>query len=413
MDVTVVDHLFRKQYGKMVAILTRFFGLSHIETIEDAVQDTFIKATLQWRNSMPENPEAWLTKAAKNRTIDLLRQINAEKNRFDKVASGSSAIYLNDMFLDHEIEDSQLRMIFIACHPSLKPKEQIAFALKTISGFSTKEIASALLVKEETIKKRLIRARKTIAENNIKFDFPHPNELPKRLARVMEVIYLTFNEGFHSNNKKQLIRKDLCGEAVRLCQLLLRKKPYRSGRLYALFALLCFHASRLESKINDENEIIDLQHQDRTKWYLPLIAIGNNAMTKAMEYDEVSAYHYEAAIAAEHLKAPSFEKTNWGKILEWYTLLNNQHPSAATRLNIAIVKMQLGEFEAAHEILEIMDVDELEQRAYLYFGCFAEYYSKTGDIEQAKAYLDKSIFKVTNEMEKQYLVNKRKKLKLT
>ena len=148
----IVDHLFRHQYGKMVSILTRIFGLSNIEIIEDAVQDTFTKAILKWRNQVPPNPEAWLTKAARNRAIDLLRQIKAEQTRFTKINSGASAIYLNDLFLDHEIEDSQLRMIFVACHPQLDSKEQIAFALKTISGFSTMEIAAALLTKEETIK---------------------------------------------------------------------------------------------------------------------------------------------------------------------------------------------------------------------------------------------------------------------
>ena len=165
MENQLVDHLFRHHYGKMVAILTRYFGLAQMETIEDAVQDTFIK-TLQWRKELPDNPEAWLTRVAKNRTIDLLRSIKAEKNRIERINNGPNSIPLNELFLDHEIEDSQLRMIFVACHPSLKPQQQIAFALKTISGFSTKEIAAALLTKEETISKRLQRARKTIQEQH-------------------------------------------------------------------------------------------------------------------------------------------------------------------------------------------------------------------------------------------------------
>ena len=188
----MVDHLFRHHYGKMVAILTRFFGLSHIETIEDAIQDTFIKATLQWRKQQPDNPEAWLTKVAKNRTIDLLRSIKAEKNRVDKMTTGAASLQINELFLDHEIEDSQLRMIFVACHPSLKPKDQIAFALKTISGFNTKEIAASLLTNEKTIAKRIQRAIKTIINNGIQFVFPAPKQLDRRLNRVMEVIYLTF-----------------------------------------------------------------------------------------------------------------------------------------------------------------------------------------------------------------------------
>ncbi|WP_374958712.1 sigma-70 family RNA polymerase sigma factor [Gilvibacter sp.] len=144
----------------MIAVLTNIFGLPHLELIEDALQDTFVKATLQWRKKIPENPEAWFIKSAKNRTIDLLRKVRADQVRNDKISHGAASIHLNDLFLDHEIEDSQLRMIFVACHPELAPEEQLAFALKIISGFSLKEISAALLTKEETIKKRLSRARK-------------------------------------------------------------------------------------------------------------------------------------------------------------------------------------------------------------------------------------------------------------
>jgi len=410
MENTIVDHLFRHHYGKMVAILTRFFGLSNIETIEDAVQDTFIKATLQWRNQLPENPEAWLTKVAKNRTIDLLRSVNAEKNRLDKITTGASSIQLNDLFLDHEIEDSQLRMIFVACHPNLKPKEQIAFALKTISGFSTKEIAAALLTKEDTILKRLRRARQTIINKNIQFDFPPPNEVHTRLGRVMEVIYLTFNEGFHSTNTDKLIREDLCGEAIRLCKLLLKKENFRSGSLYALFALLCFHASRLESKTNAANEIVDIREQDRSKWYFPLIQMANSAMNTAVEYEDVSIYHYEAAIAAEHIKSKSFEETNWQNILNGYKKLQELQPSTFTLLNMAIVNVQLNKFEEVKDILETLQISDLEQREYLYYGCYAEYYVKRGDLVLAISYLDTAISKTSNRLEKSYLLKKKLQL---
>ena len=410
MEHKVVDHLFRHQYGKMVATLIRVFGLSNIETIEDAVQDTFIKATLQWRNQIPENPEAWLVKVAKNRTIDLLRSIQAKKNQFQKITSGSTSIQLNDLFLDHEIEDSQLRMIFVACHPSLKPKEQIAFALKTISGFSSKEIAAALLIKEETIKKRLSRARKTIIENNVQFDFPSAKEVHKRLDRVMKVIYLTFNEGFHSTHKTKLVRKDLCGEAIRLSKLLLKKEKFRSGNLYALFALMCFHASRLESKTNAADEIVSIKQQDRSQWYFPLIKIGNDAMNKAMEYDDVSKYHYEAAIAAEHLKAKTFEDTDWNTILKWYTQLYQLQPNAFTQLNMAIVNLQLNQFKTTYQLLASITIEDLEQRAYLYYGCYAEYYAKKNDTVLAISYLDKAILKTNNNLEKDYLKKRRVEL---
>jgi RNA polymerase sigma-70 factor (ECF subfamily) len=394
----------------MVAILTRIFGLSHIETIEDAVQDTFIKATLQWRKQLPDNPEAWLTKVAKNRTIDLLRSTKAQKDRSEKIITGTDSIALNELFLDHEIEDSQLRMIFVACHPSLKPKEQIAFALKSISGFSTKEIAAALLTKEDTIAKRLRRAKQSIIKNNVQFDFPPPKQVQERLERVMEVVYLTFNEGFHSTNSNKLVREDLCGEAIRLCKLLLKKEQFRSGSLYALFALLCFHAARLESKINLEKELVDMKEQDRRKWYFPLIQMGNSAMNKAMEYNDTSIYHYEAAIAAEHIKAKTFENTNWEKILGYYNTLQEIQPHTFTLLNMAIVNLQLNRFEAAKSLLDTIVISDLEQREYLFYGCYAEYYAKRDDLVLAISYLEKTILKTSNSLEKAYLQKKKRQL---
>ncbi|WP_424004090.1 RNA polymerase sigma factor [Maribacter sp. IgM3_T14_3] len=410
MEHKVVDHLFRHHYGKMVAILTRFFGLSYIETIEDAVQDTFIKATSKWRTKIPDNPEAWLNKVAKNRTIDILRSIQAEKNRNFKITTGASSLQIDELFLDHEVADSQLRMIFVACHPSLHPNEQIAFALKTISGFSTKEIAAALLTKEETIVKRLTRAKKSIRENNIQFKYPAPEAIPERTVRVMEVIYLTFNEGFHSTNTDKLVKEDLCGEAIRLCQLLLKKERFRSGSLYALFALLCFHMSRLESKISIDNQIVDLQNQDRTKWYFPLIKMGNSAMNKALEYDDTSIYHYEAAIASEHLNAKTFEDTNWENISNWYEQLYMLESNMFTLLNHATVCIQLSDYEKTLHLLNSIDVSDLGQRAYLYYGCYAELYTKKGEKELAISYLDKALLGTSNMLEKEFLTIKREGL---
>lgn len=404
----LTDHLFRHQYGRMVSILTRIFGTTHLETIEDAVQDTFIQAMLTWRTEMPDNPEAWLTRAAKNRTIDLFRKLRAEKKRLPKIEQGSAIIAINDLFLEAEISDSQLRMIFTACHPSLNPKDQIAFSLKIISGFSVKEIASALLQKEETIKKRLVRARKQIAAQDISFKIPIGTALPERLNRVLEVIYLIFNEGFHSNKKEILIRKDLCGEAIRLCKMLLENQFTRQPEVYALFALMCFHSARLDSKINDQNEIIDLKKQDRSKWYQPLILLGHQAMEKAMNTPHLTSYHYEAAIAAEHLKSPSFAATNWNNILKWYQQLDALQPSPFIQLNIAIVEMQRADFTSAQTILDGINPDNLEQRAYLFYGTYAEFYKQKGNKNKALFHIETALKLVRNKAEKAYLEKKRK-----
>lgn len=403
----MMDHLFRHQFGKMVSILTRIFGLHNLETIEDAVQDTFVKAMLSWRNQVPDNPEAWLMQAAKNRTIDLFRKLSAEQKRVPKIENGPSSIKIHDLFLDTEIEDSQLRMIFTACHPSLNPKDQISFALKTISGFSSQEIASSLLLKEETIKKRLTRARKSITQQELAFEIPSGKELPNRLARVQEVLYLIFNEGFHSNRKNILIRKELCGEAIRLCKMLLKNNFTRQPSTYALFALMCFHSARLDSKVDENNEIIDLRNQDRSKWHFPLVKLGNVTMNKAVDTEAFTSYHYEAAIAAEHLMARNFESTNWDKILQWCQQLYALQPAPITLLNMAVVEMQRENLDAVKELLDSIDPVTLEQRAYLYFGSYAEYFLKKKAYKKALAEIEKALETVRNDAERNYLLKKK------
>ncbi len=405
----MIDHLFRHQYGKMVSILTRIFGLAHLQLIEDAVQDTFVMAMKTWREGVPENPEAWLTKAAKNRVLDLFRKINADQEREGKWVSGPATIALNELFLDSEIVDSQLRMIFAACNPALKPQDQIAFALKTISGFSAQEIASALLLKEETVKKRLVRARKVIASENIVFEIPTGPSLPERLHRVMEVIYLIFNEGFHSNRQEALIREELCGEALRLCKLLLTNEHTATGDAQALFALFCFHSARLRSKVNEQGQVLSLKEQDRSLWYAPLISVGYHALQKAVQ-SPFGIYHFEAAIAAEHVMAESYEDTNWKQILRHYEQLDILHPSTFNKLNLATVHLQLNDFEAARSLLEAIEPESLEQRAYLYHGLWAEYFLRMHLKKEGLAAMEEALAKVRNKAEREFLERKKDKL---
>jgi len=410
MNDILIDHLFRHHSGKMVSILTRVFGLSHLETIEDAVQDTFIKASLSWRTTLPDNPEGWLIKAAKNRVIDIFRKLKNEEKKILNFDKGISSIAINELFLDTEIEDAQLRMIFTACHPKLDSKDRISFALKTVSGFSIKEIASALLTKENTIKKRLSRAKKAIITANLKFQIPLGKELPKRLDSVLEVLYLIFNEGFHSNKKEILIRKELCGEAMRLCKFILKNKHTQHPNTYALFALMCFHSARLQSKITIENELLDLKNQDRSTWYLPLISLGNTMMTKAVEQNEFSTYHYEAAIAAEHLKATTFKLTNWNKILYYYDCLYAIQPMPIYLLTIAVIAIQNKDYTTAKLYFDKLNPEDLSQRSYLYYGAKSDYYKGTHQLQKAILNIDLAIKTVINQLEKKYLIRKKEVL---
>ncbi len=410
MQQQLIDHLFRHHYGKMVSILTRIFGLAHLETIEDAVQDTFIKASLKWRTSIPKNPEAWLTTASKHRVLDIFRQIKSSKTRESLVSSSAEAMRMTEFFLDTEIEDSQLRMIFTACHPKLQQVDQIAFALKTVAGFSSKEIATALLTKEDTVKKRLSRARKHIQEKNIAFKIPMGNALPKRIESVLNVLYLIFNEGFHSNKQDILVRKELCGESIRLCKIILKNETIRTPSSYALFALMCFHAARMDSKIGLNNEVIDLKNQDRSLWYFPMIELGNSCMYKAMQTEHLTNYHFEAAIVCEHLKAASFNDTNWSSILNWYRQYVALYPSPMLYLNMVMVYLQLERYTDAKQLLNDLNVDDFNQRQYLYHGVWSEYYAVTGDSVNAIEALDKALVGVINKIEKQYLLKKRLEL---
>jgi RNA polymerase sigma factor (sigma-70 family) len=405
----ILDHLFRHQYGKMVSILTRIFGLAHLPLIEDAVQDTFIKAMKTWRDQLPENPEAWLTAAAKNRMIDLFRQRQSEGERIDLLEFSELNDTENHVYLENEIADSQLRMVFAACNPVLKPQDQIAFALKTISGFSAKEIASALLLKEETVKKRLVRARKVISSENIAFEIPQGEALTLRLQRVLEVVYLIFNEGFHSGRSDVLVREDLCGEAMRLCKLLLSNTSTAAGDTQALFALFCFHASRLKSKIGDNNEVLSLKDQDRAKWHAPLIELGYRYMSQAVD-SPFGLYHYEAAIAAEHVMAKSYDQTNWQQILKWYAAIYTVNPSAFVKLNMATVQLQLKAFHEAELLLAELEVDELEQRKYLYFGLWAEFHFLKEEKTRALENIEMALDLVTNTSEQGFLLRKKKKI---
>lgn len=403
----LVDHLFRHQYGRMVAILCKLFGTQHIETIEDAVQDTFSKAIIAWRNEIPDSPEAWLTRAAKNRTIDLFRKLKPQIHGDNVLENGAATISIHQVFLEEEVEDAQLRMIFTACHPVLDSRDQIAFALKSMAGFSQPEISSALLLNEETVKKRLSRARKAIASQEIRFDIPQGSELSQRLATVLEVIYLIFNEGFHSSQKDQLVRKELCTEALRLCTLLTENPTTALPSCFALLALMYFHSARLDGKMSPEGDVIGLEHQDRRKWNMNLADAGNDAMNKALESDSIlSAYHYEAAIAAEHLKSRDFEHTDWMKIKLYYQALHKLSPSPLILLNLAIISIQLEDFESAEKFIEQVNPDHLKQRSYLYHGTRAEVCIAQAHYKEAEGQLEEAILLVGNDRERDYMEKK-------
>ncbi len=405
----LVDHLFRHEAGKMVSVLTRIFGLKHIEIAEDIVQDTFLKALDEWSfHKIPENPPAWLYRVAKNRTIDIIRhqkyvaEYEQELNLLLK-SEWTLSHSLNNLFLDTEIEDSQLRMIFTSCHPGLPKESQIALTLKTLCGFSVSEISRALLTTDANINKRLFRAKQKLRDENLKFEIPAGKRLDERLDSVYKVIYLLFNEGYKSSDSDTVIRKDLCAEAIRLCKLLAEHPAGNKPKTCALLALMCFHAARLDARLDDNGFIILLKEQDRTKWDTGLINKGYEYLNESSEGDELSEYHIEAAIAAIHASAASFDDTDWENALKLYDILVKINPSPISNLNRSIVIGQISGPQAAiEELKKINDLDEY----YLYHTTLAEFYSQLGENAQALERLNTAL-KLTKSKAEKKLIKER------
>lgn len=333
-ETALIPHLFRLEYSKMTAVLCRLFGLRHIEIAEDIVSETFLKATQVWSiNGLPENPTAWLYTVAKNKTKDYLKR-NAFFEQVVSTEIKSDGIQHEEPLIDftkQNISDSQLAMIFAVCNPVNSNEAQICLALQILCGFSVEEIANAFLSNNETIKKRLLRARDNLRKENFKLQDLNPVEIQGRLDNVLTTLYLLFNEGYFSKSNNSLIRKDLCAEAIRLTLTLIENPLTNIPKTNALLALMCFQSSRLDSRINEMEEVVLFDEQDRNLWNKELIARGNYYLVKACSGNEISTYHLEARIAYWHTTATEFKK--WENILELYNILLQLQYSPVAALN--------------------------------------------------------------------------------
>ena len=305
----MVDHLFRHESGKMVAVLTRVFGFANMEQAEDIVQDTIIRALETWKfGKVPDNPQAWLYRTAKNKAIDLIRRQKVKHKIESEIAPLLKSEYtlvpsMNDMFRENEIKDSQLRMMFACCHPSITIESQLTLMLKTLCGLSTREIGNAFLTTEDTIQKRLYRTKEKIKEEHISLDYPGADVMQARLDTVLKALYLLFNEGYNSSHPEKLIREDLCEEAIRLTILLTENSKTNQPHTNALLALMCYQASRFGARLDDKGFIVLLKDQERMHWNKFLIDRGNEYLVRSADENAVHDYHIEAAIASAHANA--------------------------------------------------------------------------------------------------------------
>jgi len=331
----LIPNLFRQESSKMIAVLTKAFGLTHVEWAEDIVGDTFLAASESWKEKgTPENPTAWLYSVAKNKTRDYLRrhQHFSQKIVPDLKAGMKEGEEIELDWSRDNITDSQLRMMFAICHPAIPEEAQIGLALRVLCGFGIDEIAKAFLTNKSVINKRLYRAKEKLRKQSITLDLPHPAEMEQRLANVLHILYLVFNEGYYSHLDERQLRKDLCFEAMRLNHLLLQYPPTNQPFVNALLSLMCFHASRFEARIGKDGSSILYDQQDRDLWNDELIAQGNHFLIESAKGDVVTKYHLEASIAYWHSTKQEIDN-KWEHILQLYNKLLQIEYSPVAALN--------------------------------------------------------------------------------
>jgi len=329
----LIPQLYRAEFRKLVSVLSRSFGLEHIELAEDIVSEAFLTAAETWGiKGVPNNPVAWLYTVAKNSAKDQLKRHNLFESKITThLQQDHTPAYETEIDLSTQnIRDSQLQMMFAICHPAIPPEAQIGLSLRILCGFSIDEIADAFLTNKENINKRLFRARQKLKEAHIAIEVPPVTEINKRIEAVLTTVYLLFNEGYYSQSHNTILRRDLCLEAMRLNYLLLENTATDTPAVNALMALMCFHSSRFDSRLDEHGEVVLYDDQDSSLWNQELIAKGNYYLNKAAQGNEVTTYHFEAAIAYWHTTKAA-EK--WEHILQTYNKLLQLRYSPIAALN--------------------------------------------------------------------------------
>ncbi|MEP7292924.1 MAG: DUF6596 domain-containing protein [Chloroflexota bacterium] len=394
----LVDHLFRRKYGQMIAILTRIFGLENWELAEDVVQDTLLQALRQWTyRGVPENPGGWLMQTAKHRAIDLLRGEANLRRKWVQLAPTDEL----DLAFDDALGDDQLTMLFLGCHPLLSREMQIALLLKTLCGFGISEIARAFLMPEPTIAQRIVRAKRRLKSQT--FALPPESELLTRLDGVLAVIYLLFNEGYNASQGENLVRAELCDEAIYLGTLLVNHRVGNTPRVHALLALMLLQSSRLPARTTAAGDLLLLAEQDRTKWDHAAIQRGLYHLEQAGSGDELTEYHLQAGIAACHAVAPSYAETDWHSILFYYDQLLLLHPTPISALNRAVAVAMVEGTEAG---IAALDAISTLHNYYLLLATYGELYARSGQPARAGDYYRRALALTTNYAERSFLARK-------
>jgi RNA polymerase sigma factor (sigma-70 family) len=386
------EHYFRHEFGRLVAVLSRRFGLARVELCEDAAQTALLRALQGWTKSgVPSDKGAWLYRVAHNHVLDAIKHERRASAATPALAEPlEPPEQLDPATFEQDVKDDELRLLFVCADPALARESQLVLALKILSGFSSEEIARRLFQSQDAVVKRLQRARQTLRESAVAISDPPVHEFGERLPAVVQMLYLLFNEGYSSAAPDRLIRRELCEEAVRLTLLLAEHPVGARPEVDALLALFYLHAARFDARVDGAGGLLLLEEQDRSLWDRELIHIGFGYLYRAAR-GESSRFHVEAAIAAEHCLVKSYSETRWGEITRLYAALDNFAPSPLNTLNRAIALAEWQGPEAGLAVLEPLDPPGWLLRYYLWDATLGELYRRKGDLERARQHLSRAL----------------------
>lgn len=403
------EHLFRREWGRMVAALTRVLGVHNLELAEDVAQEAFCRAMEVWPyRGVPDNPQAWLMTTAKNRALDLLRRERTGRKfalELEHYMQGewTLAPLVGELLAPSAIKDDLLRIMFSCCQPDLAPESQIALILHILCGFGVDEVAAALVGGLSAVEKRITRGKKALAASSTLFDLTSSAEFAVRLPTVQRALYLLFNEGYHGASRQSVVRSELCHEAMRLTAVLLQHPPGATPASYALAALMCLNAARLPGRLDAAGELHSLPDQDRTLWDQELIAEGLQLLTASATGSELSEYHVEAAIAAFHSTAAAPGETDWTSIASLYDVLMSLQPGPIVALNRAIAIAQVeGPARGIAEVEAIADRERLAAYPF-YYAALGELELRSEHYSKARGHLQKAASLARNQAERSFL----------